>query len=260
MPSGLGLCQRSVCSPSSPAFLSRSQAVRSLLLGGAVLTQFPVPVAAAERPPRPLQQAYDSYSDSYDELDDGPIAQLLGLPQLRKQLLRQAHGQVLEVGVGTGLNLPLYNWAHVQHLTALDLSPGMLSQAQQRARASSLQPNISFEQGDVTQLPFPEGSFDCLVDTFSLCVFERPQAALNEMARVLKSGGQLLLLEHTISSSPLLSWYQDFTADAVTRTSKGCVWNQRVLGMVRQAGLSVESAIPAVAGSIISLRAVNRAV
>lgn len=62
--------------------------------------------------------------------------------------------------------------------------------------------------GDVTQLPFPEDSFDCLVDTFSLCVFEQPQAALNEMARVLKPRGQLLLLEHTLSSLPPLAWYQ----------------------------------------------------
>lgn len=70
-----------------------------------------------------------SGADRYDELDDGPIAHLLGLPQLRQQLLRQAGGQVLEVGVGTGLNLPLYDWSRVRHLTALDLSPGMLSQA-----------------------------------------------------------------------------------------------------------------------------------
>ena len=66
---------------------------------------------------------------NYDELDDGPIARLLGLPQLRKQLLRQAGGQVLEVAVGTGLNLPFYDWPRIQHLTALDLSSGMLSQA-----------------------------------------------------------------------------------------------------------------------------------
>lgn len=76
-----------------------------------------------------ILNGFISAAESYDELDDGPIARLLGLPQLRKQLLRQARGQVLEVGVGTGLNLPLYDWSRVQHLTALDLSPGMLSQA-----------------------------------------------------------------------------------------------------------------------------------
>ncbi len=65
---------------------------------------------------------------SYDKLDDGPVARLLGLPQLRQKLLAQAHGNVLEVAVGTGLNLPLYQWSSIDRLTALDLSPGMLSQ------------------------------------------------------------------------------------------------------------------------------------
>ena len=68
--------------------------------------------------------------------------------------------------------------------------------------------DAEFAAGDAASLPFPTASFDCVVDTFSLCVFERPQAALLEMARVLKPDGQLLLLEHTLSPQAILAWYQ----------------------------------------------------
>lgn len=130
--------------------------------------------------------------------------------------------------------------------------------------------------GDVTALPFAEGSFDCIVDTFSLCVYSRPAAALAEMARVVslhmvklastlftrpclatflhltrlhslngtpytliqvKPDGRVLLLEHTRSDNPAIGWYQGVTSKFVAATGKGCVWDQDVLTLIRQAGL-----------------------
>ncbi|KXZ44811.1 hypothetical protein GPECTOR_62g926 [Gonium pectorale] len=233
-----------------------------------------------------MQQAYDKYSGTYDELDGGAAAEALGFPQLRQELLREARGHVLEVAVGTGLNLPYYSWgpqrqeppgqgqqkgpgqeapapSGVTALETVDLSPGMLAQARRRvaaAEALSSRP-ISFTQADVAALPFPDSSFDSVVDTFSLCVFPDPQAALNEMARVVSprsSGGRVLLLEHARSDNPLLAAYQDATAGPVAALGKGCVWNQDVEGMAARAGLEVLRSERAAGGTVELLVAARR--
>jgi len=82
---------------------------------------------AAAAPGTPAPAAYDQYAGSYDALDGGAAAEGLGFPELRRNLLARASGDVLEVGVGTGLNLPLYDWRALRSLTALDLSAGMLA-------------------------------------------------------------------------------------------------------------------------------------
>ena len=91
--------------------------------------------------------------------------------------------------------------------------------------------------GNVESLPFEDDTFDSVVSTFSLCVFDHPGKALREMARVLKGGGQMLLLEHSRSNLAPLAWYQDLTAQAVAATSKGCVWNQDLQQLLESAEL-----------------------
>ncbi|KAG2423546.1 hypothetical protein HXX76_015189 [Chlamydomonas incerta] len=245
-----------------------------------------------------LQQAYDKYSASYDELDGGAAAEALGFPQLRAELLAQAWGRTLEVAVGTGLNLQYYSWAApppststsalpaaaaaaaaaapassssgregVTSLDTVDLSPGMLAQARARVRGSSGLAGrpIAFQQADVAALPYADASFDTVVDTFSLCVFPDPQAAMNELARVVRpaaagggGGGRLLLLEHSRSDNPLLAAYQDATAGPVAALGKGCVWNQDVEGLAARAGLRVTRAERFAAGTVELLVAEKR--
>ncbi|WP_328453645.1 class I SAM-dependent methyltransferase [Amycolatopsis sp. NBC_00438] len=108
----------------------------------------------------------------------------------------QAVGEVLEVAVGTGLNLPAYP-ADVT-LTGLDLSAGMLDLA--RARAEKLGREVTLRQGSAHELPFGDASFDTVVCTFGLCAIPDHAAAVGEMARVLRPAGRLILVDHVASS------------------------------------------------------------
>lgn len=85
-----------------------------------------------------VQRDYDTYASTYDKLDDGVVSDALGFSELRQRLLGAASGTVLEVAVGTGLNLPSYDWNKVQKLVAVDISNGMLQQAKARVAAGQL--------------------------------------------------------------------------------------------------------------------------
>ena len=117
---------------------------------------------------------------------------------------RRATGRVLEVAVGTGLNLPHYPGDVA--LTALDLSPEMLAIA--RARARELQREVDFHEGDAHNLPFAEGHFDTVVATYSLCNIPDPRRAVQEMKRVLRPGGTLVLVDHIRSDVRVVLWLQ----------------------------------------------------
>ncbi|KAL0037084.1 hypothetical protein WJX77_012094 [Trebouxia sp. C0004] len=198
---------------------------------------------------------YDSYATQYDQLDTGAAAEAFGIPQLRQTLISAAYGNVLEVAIGTGINLPLYNRRQVQKLVGLDLSQGMLQQAQGKVHTDGQGLQVSFQQGDVECLPFGSNSFDCVVDTFSLCVFPKPLQALKELARVLAPDGKLLLLEHSRSKLPLLGWYQDVTLPAVAAMGKGCKWNQDLTSLLAAAGLEVIKLRTSLAGVITLVEA-----
>ncbi|EIE20565.1 UbiE/COQ5 methyltransferase [Coccomyxa subellipsoidea C-169] len=202
-----------------------------------------------------IRQLQSHGAASYDALDSGAAAEALGFPELRRELIEQAHGSVLELAVGTGLNLPVYNPSHVKALTALDLSAGMLQQARKRVKGLGDPLPVTFVQGDVAALPFESATFDCVIDTFSLCVFPDAAAALREAARVVKPGGQLLLLEHQRSPIAPLAWYQDVTADAVAAMGKGCFWNQDVAGLLSAAGLRIVTKKESLGGLITFVKA-----
>jgi ubiquinone/menaquinone biosynthesis C-methylase UbiE len=109
----------------------------------------------------------------------------------------QATGLVLEVAVGTGLNLDTYP-AEVR-LTGIDLSEEMLAIA--RTRAHELGREVELRQADAHELPFADASFDTVVCTFGLCAIPDIDTALDEMTRVLRPGGTLILVDHVASSS-----------------------------------------------------------
>lgn len=199
--------------------------------------------------PEEASKSYDVYAKSYDNLDGGSASSALGIDEARTKLLQFAKGDVLEIGVGTGLNLNRYKLRKgdsdgITSLTLVDISEGMLSQARVRVQQLGLEDLIPVKiiQADATsQLGelFGRNKFDTVVDTFSLCVMgnEGAKKCLSEMTRVVKEGrdgGQILLIENTRSSNPLLGAYQDVTAtSAADMGGKGCLYNQNVGNMIQ---------------------------
>jgi ubiquinone/menaquinone biosynthesis C-methylase UbiE len=124
---------------------------------------------------------------------------LLGQPFLakyRRELLATVAGDVLEIGFGTGLNLPHYP-PHVRRLTAIDPNGGTQRRAQPRVQHSGIE--VDRRALDCERLPFADGTFDCVVSSWTLCSIDDVRQALGEVHRVLRPGGRFLFLEHGLS-------------------------------------------------------------
>ncbi|MGP4089382.1 class I SAM-dependent methyltransferase [Streptomyces sp. KR55] len=147
----------------------------------------------------------------------------------------QANGDVLEVAIGTGLNLPLHPPG--VRLTGIEWSPQMLAIA--RRRAHELSRTADLREADAQALPFPEASFDTVVCTLSLCAIPDDQRAIAEMSRMLKPGGRLLLLDHVPSSAWPLRALQRLI-ELVTVPFGGAHLLRRPLRHVQAAGLQIE--------------------
>jgi ubiquinone/menaquinone biosynthesis C-methylase UbiE len=182
-----------------------------------------------------ISQKYNRFAHWYDWLEG--IPDLLGVRRLRRRLLGRASGRVLEVAVGTGKNLQFYPSDY--RITALDLSSEMLNVA--RKRAAKLSMDIPFLLGDAERLPFADESFDTVVSSLSTCTFPNPVAALQEMARVCRTEGKILLLEHGRSDREWLGRWQDRHADQFANPL-GCQWNRKSLDLVGRAGLKIKKA------------------
>jgi ubiquinone/menaquinone biosynthesis C-methylase UbiE len=152
----------------------------------------------------------------------------------REWATARAQGQVLEVAVGTGLNLPLYPPSVT--LTGVDLSPAMLALARRRATEHRL--DVDLREGDAQALPFDDASFDTTVCTLSLCAIPDPAAAITEMSRVLRPGGLMLLLDHIGSNWPPI-WVVQRLVEQFTRRAAGEHQTRRQLPLVRAAGFEI---------------------
>ena len=177
---------------------------------------------------------YDKYAKWYDYVERLP--ELLGLKRVRKKLLQEASGDVLEVAAGSGNNLRHY--PKECKITLVDLSRGMLKRASQKAGKQKL--HVSIQEMDAERLGFSDDAFDTVVDSLSLCTFKQPVEALKEMARVCKPSGRILLLEHGRSSNERVGRWQDQRADKHAKRL-GCNWNRDILGCVEEAGLEIIS-------------------
>jgi ubiquinone/menaquinone biosynthesis C-methylase UbiE len=152
----------------------------------------------------------------------------------RSWVCSRAAGDVLEVAIGTALNLPHYPGA--VRLTGLDLSAEMLEIA--RKRAVELRRAIELRQGDAHALPFADESFDAVVCTYSLCNIPDPALAVTEMRRVLRPGGKLILVDHIRSSVKPILWLQK-AIEFFSRRLEGEHMTRRPLEHVKASGFDV---------------------
>jgi ubiquinone/menaquinone biosynthesis C-methylase UbiE len=156
----------------------------------------------------------------------------LGLRRWRERLVRGGHGVVLDVGCGTGRNLPLY--PEGTRVVGLDPSREALLEARRRA------PRVPLVRGTAEALPFRGGAFDTIVSGLVFCSVPHPDEGLAEVRRVLKPGGALRMWEHVRSTRRWKARLQDFIQPAWTRITGGCHPNRDTEAAVQRAGFRLE--------------------
>ncbi len=152
----------------------------------------------------------------------------------RRRWVPRAHGHVLELGVGSGLNLAFYDPANVVKVTGLDPSAPLLARA--AARASEAPVPVELIRGRAEELPFPDRSFDSAVVTYTLCSVDDPARVLAELRRVLRLGGELVLVEHGLARDAGTRRWQRWLTPAWRRVGGGCRLDRDMAAILRDAG------------------------
>jgi ubiquinone/menaquinone biosynthesis C-methylase UbiE len=209
-------------------------------------------VRTGETPAAQQKRVWDKAAPSYDK--QIAFFEKLQFGGGREWLGERAQGRVLEVAIGTGLNLPHYPPGAI--VTGIELSPAMLSRARQRA--AGLGRDVDFQEGDAERLPFGDVSFDTVVCALSLCTIPDPAAAIGEMKRVLVPGGRLLLLDHIGSTWPPLHAAQ-WLLERITIRAAGEHFTRRQLPLVQAAGFQVAETERLKAGTVERIHAVKPA-
>lgn len=179
------------------------------------------------------RQRYQRIAPIYDLMELLPERQFRPWRELLWSLVEGP--EVLEVDVGTGANLEFY--PEGMHVTAIDLAPGMLDRAAKRARQLGVQ--VDLRLMDAQKLEFPDATFDTVAGTCVFCSVPDAVLGLREVKRVTKPGGQVLLLQHVRSESPLVGKLMDLLNPLVVRMT-GSNINRRTVEDVQQAGLAID--------------------
>ncbi len=159
------------------------------------------------------------------------------LVRYRDRVVPAATGRVLEIGIGSGLNLPFYG-ADVSRIIGIDPSPKLLDMTRNAARRTRMP--LELAQGSAEALPIEDRSIDTVVSTWTLCSVPQVHRALGEMRRVLKPDGRLLFVEHGRAPEASVRWWQDHLTPAWKRLSGGCHLNRAIDELIRSAGFRIE--------------------
>jgi ubiquinone/menaquinone biosynthesis C-methylase UbiE len=159
------------------------------------------------------------------------------LVPFRERVIGAAEGRVLEIGVGSGMNLPFYR-PPVREVLALEPAPRLVTMARGASRATSMP--VSFLEASAEAIPLHEHSVDTIVTTWTLCSIPQAATALAEMRRVLRPGGKLLFVEHGLAPDEGVRRWQDRLTPAWRCISGGCHLNRPIRSMIEGAGFRID--------------------
>ena len=157
----------------------------------------------------------------------------------RAKVVPLAEGRVLEIGIGSGLNLPYYTSGKIKHLWGLD--PSRETWALARDKHSKLDFNIEFIEASAEDIPLDNGSADTVLVTYTICTIPDAIAALKEARRVLKSGGSLLFCEHGLAPDESVRRWQNGLNPVWKKIGGGCNLNRPIPDLIEQAGFSIRN-------------------
>ena len=156
----------------------------------------------------------------------------------REKIVPRATGDVLEVGFGSGLNVPHYDPAKVRKIWALEPSPGMRRKAENMLQGTAI--DIEFIDLPGEEIPLDDASVDTVLITYTLCTIEDTRRALEGMRRVLKPGGRLLFCEHGLALDENVQRWQKRLNPAWRRIAGGCRLNRDIPALIREGGFDIE--------------------
>ena len=159
------------------------------------------------------------------------------LATYRSRVVPAADGRVLEIGIGSGLNLPFYS-RNVERVIGLDPSPKLLSMLRRNLRPNT--PSIELIEGSAETIPLDNNSVDAVVTTWTLCSIPDAARALREAHRVLRSTGHLLFIEHGRAPEPNVRWWQDHLTPTWKRIGGGCHLNRAIQSLIEDAGFQFD--------------------
>lgn len=157
----------------------------------------------------------------------------------REKVVPQAQGTVLEIGIGTGLNLPYYDSTRVDKVIGLD--PSEKSWELAGDRAANLDFDVEFIGLPGEQIPLEDDCVDSVLVTFSLCTIPDPVTALQGMARVLRPGGALIFCEHGLAPDPGVAKWQGRLNGVWSKIAGGCNLNRDIPGLLQQGGFNIQT-------------------
>lgn len=173
--------------------------------------------------------------------------------EIREELLSLAKGTVLEIGAGTGVNFPLYK--SPDKVVAIEPSQHMIEHSHSKQRQAQVP--IDMVQASAEELPFDSDRFDTVVATLVFCTIPNPEKAIEEIKRVCKPGGKILLFEHVKMENRFLAGLQDLLNPAWRKIADGCNLNRDTLGLLKKHHLSVLKVDNYYKGLFIFVEAVN---